>query len=341
MTEAAGTWPTNSAAVATFTNSRGEPGSLIFPVPHVTVRPQAHHPDAVCRDHAHDHGELPSNRYGEAWWNSPDIWVRNSRDGGYEPQNPIAGQENWVYVRIWNRGDAPADNLTVRVYNTRGGANLLWPDDWVPEIGATTISVAPGMYEIVSVPFTPYESGHFCFLVRIESASDPIAFEGFVPFENNICQRNVQILGPGTTTTGVGFGNRQRGSGYGSVTLRSRNFPTHSGTVTFTDPELFARWQAAGGTVRGGQIVRGTETIRIDVQPHSPGSDLGNVDLAIERLPFEAEELSSLSIEISGMPNADPPIVEVVQWVDGEAVGGNILRPAVVPWLAYLPRAYR
>jgi len=346
MTTTAGTWPTNDSATATFTNSQGQPGSLTFPVPQVTVQGGPdRHPQVMCRDHPADGGTVPSNRGDEAWWNSPDIWVRNARDGGTVPQNPIAGQTNWVYVRVRNIGDATVTDITVRVHSTAGGTNLRWPVDWVPEVGSTTIaSLAAGAEAVVSVPWTPATGGHFCFLARIEAAQDAIQQDGWVPFDNNICQRNVHIVEPTTSggssqsTAGFGFGNRNLGAGLGSVTMSSDNVPsTGTCTVTFDDPGLFRRWRDAGGTVRGGQVVPGTESIRVDVQPLSPGSGIGRVRLVIDRVPLEGEETARLTLRVTGPAGASPPTVEISQRLGGQGVGGNIIRPPVAPGLIYLP----
>ena len=37
------------------------------------------------------------------FWDSPDLWVRNSDDGGLAHQNPEFGQDNWLYARVRNR----------------------------------------------------------------------------------------------------------------------------------------------------------------------------------------------------------------------------------------------
>jgi len=137
----------------------------------------------MCRDHDNDDGSTPSNPNNEAWWSSPDIWVRNAEDGIPAHQNPIAGRTNYIYVRVHNIGDATVDNITVHVYDSAGAVNLRWPDDWMPEIGTATIASLPaGQVTVVSVPWTPSYSGHYCFLTRIEAPDDQITFDGWVAF---------------------------------------------------------------------------------------------------------------------------------------------------------------
>lgn len=343
MTMTPGTWPTNDYATATYTNSQGQPASLTFPIPQVTVLPPADkHPQIMCRDNPTDTGALPSNPNGEAWWDSPDIWVRNQQDGVLAHQNPIAGQTNYVYVRVRNIGDATVNDITVHVYDTEGAANLRWPDDWVPEIGNATIASLPaGQTALVSIPWTPIVQGHYCFLTRIEAPDDTITFDGWVPFDNNICQKNVQIIEGSASSTGINVGNRGRGSGYGSLTVDSSNIPAMGGTtVTFADPKLFDRWRKAGGTVSGGEIITGTNSIRLNVRTGGSGGGKGEVSAVIDRIPFEGEEVSTVIFAVTGPAGAEPPTLKIMQLMDGQAMGGNILQPPVqIP--VYLPLVLR
>lgn len=354
MTQNPGTWPTNDSATATFTNSSGQPGNLTFPVPQVTVIMAPQHPQLMCRDHEKDDGMVPSNAHGESWWDSPDIWVRNQQDGKALPQNPIAGQTNWVYVRVHNTGDMALADITVHVHTAPGAANLRWPADWLPEIGSTIIdALAPGQDAVVAIPWTPVQQGHFCFLVRIDAPKDHITQDGWVPFDNNICQRNVQILDgpPPDTGIGAGFGagNRNLGSGVSSLSVTSNNFPgAGTGVVKFNDPALFQRWQKAGGIVRGGQVIPGTESIRVDVQlgagmgsGSGSGFGSGKVNLRLERIPFEGEETTKFELQVTGPAGAQPPTIQITQWVDGQAVGGNVIRPPVIARPIYLPKVAR
>ena len=48
------------------------------------------------RDHA---AEVGPRSAATLTWNSPDIWLRQGTDGGVDPQPPLAGQPNAIYVR--------------------------------------------------------------------------------------------------------------------------------------------------------------------------------------------------------------------------------------------------
>jgi len=198
----------------------------------------------------------------------------------------------------------------------------------------------------------PTKQGHYCFLVRIEAPADKIMQDGWVPFDNNICQRNVHILDapaagptpvmPTPSTAGFGFGNRNLGSGMGTITVTSNNMPsTGTCTLTFTDAGLFQRWQQAGGTVRGGQVIRGTPSIQVDIQPRGAGSGLGAMNLTLDRVPMQPEELSRLDVKVSGPPGAQSPTIEIKQTMGGQGVGGNIIRPPVKTGPIYLPAVSR
>ncbi|MCW5853138.1 MAG: VWA domain-containing protein, partial [Anaerolineae bacterium] len=343
MTQTPGTWPTNSYATATYTNSRGQPGALVFPIPQVTVlAPAAKNPQIMCQDYAADTGRVPSNPNGEAWWDSPDIWVRNQPDTIEGHQNPLVGQQNYVTVRVRNIGDTAVNNIQVHVYAAPGAASIRWPDEWVPEIGTDTLAtLAAGATGTVKVAWTPSKEGHTCFLARIEAPVDPITADGWVPFDNNICQKNVQVIDAGPTTSGVTVGNAHHGSGYGSVTVNSP--PVAAGAsarVTFTDAALFNRWQGAGGTVSGGQVIPGTTSIRLDLQPpaalveggqeaHELTSDVV-FGARLDRIPLAGDETTRLIFEVETPPNAEPPTLQITEWMDGQAVGGNVLRRAMV-----------
>ncbi|MFN8473800.1 MAG: VWA domain-containing protein [Anaerolineae bacterium] len=352
MTQTQGTWPTNDYATATYTNSQGQPGSLTFPIPQVTVlAPAAKNPQVMCKDYATDSGRVPSNPNGEAWWDSPDIWVRNQPDGIQIHQNPIAGQPNTVYVRVRNIGDASVSDIQVHLYDAPGASNIRWPDDWVPEIATASIPLlAVGENGIVAIPWTPTNEGHYCFLARIEAPTDPITADGWVPFDNNLCQKNTQIIGGGTSSGAVNVGNANHGSGYGSATINSPPVaPGTSARVTFSDPAAFNRWQGAGGTVTGGHVISGTTSIQLDTKPATAAWAMGQESLAadasvvvsavIDRIPFAGDEKTQLVFDFVTPAGADPPTLTVTQYVDGQAVGGNVLRAQSQPQL-YLPLIY-
>ncbi len=339
MTQTAGTWPTNSSASATYTNSNGQPSALTFPIPNVTVMPgQTDHPALLCRDYEGDTGFLPSNLHGETWWESPDIWVRNQPDGIPSQQNPIAGQTNYVYVRVHNIGDVAVNNITVHLYNTAASAAPRWPDDWAPEIGAVIIpTLAPGQDIVVSIPWTPTATGHYCFLARIEAPTSPIINDGWVPFDRQVCQKNVQIIDGGSSTTTIQVANPNHDPNNGAVSVSSSSVPSGSTTVVSLPPDLFSAWQANGGTVTGGQVVPGTTSIQLNVTPPSGGTGAGSVQAVIDRIPLQGDETRPLTVKVTGAPSSPAPILEVRELMNGQVVGGNIITPTQAAYRIFLP----
>ncbi len=188
-----GTFAVNSSASAQYDDNRGNRQSLTFPVPTVTVdgcSPDL--TDMYIRDNDNDIGQIPS---GNPWWLSPDIWIRHADDGGTQHMNPQAGQRNYIYARIWNRGTTTIGDIDVDFYFANPGLGLTWPNDWtLLPVKQHIPSIAPGSYAVVSIPWdVPNITGHFCLFVRISAPTDPIR-DDRVPWENNIAQRNLHII---------------------------------------------------------------------------------------------------------------------------------------------------
>ncbi len=99
--------------------------------------------DVVVRDNLADTGAVPSTG---AFWNSPDIWVRNlspAADGAaalpanYATAGPhlnaIAGQPNWVYARVRNNGTDASLDCFVRISLTHWpGTEFTYPASFTP-----------------------------------------------------------------------------------------------------------------------------------------------------------------------------------------------------------------
>ena len=96
--------------------------------------------DVFIRDDASDRGVRP---LGQPTWNSPDIWLRRSPDGGNDCQAPLAGQANGLYVRVSNDGPAYAYGVQLELF-----AAALTPcvqtNDW-QKIGEATVTRAPSL----------------------------------------------------------------------------------------------------------------------------------------------------------------------------------------------------
>ena len=176
-------------------------------------------PDAFVRDFVGDSGDAHTDSISS----SPDIILQptavtdpqasfgegsgteNSDVLGFEAE---AGQDNFIYVRVRNRGGSPATNVEAKVY-WAPAATLVTPDLWTL-VGSVTIPNVPEANILtVSDPITwraadiPAE-GHYCFVgvigSRIEPPPDPgelVDFDNFMSFireKNNVTWRNFNVV---------------------------------------------------------------------------------------------------------------------------------------------------
>ncbi|TKK70190.1 hypothetical protein FC093_05420 [Ilyomonas limi] len=186
--------------------------------------------DLYMKDQTTDSGIEP-NPSTDAYYATPDIWVRNSNDGGTVHQNPEAGQTNYVYVRVRNRGylSSPASGSKLKLYWAKASTGLSWTFPWTGatyscsgstvsiggQIGSaqTISSISAGSYTTLVFAWTPpkpsdypcfgADASHFCLLARIETKnSSPygMAFSettnlgNNVKDNNNIVWKNVSIV---------------------------------------------------------------------------------------------------------------------------------------------------
>ena len=176
-------------------------------------------PDAYVRDNESDTGAPHTGPLSL----SPDIIVKNSPVANPQDtygessgtkfnvdlsDNVEYGQDNYLYVRVMNRGMEVAQQVTAEVFWSEV-ATLITPNRW-KSIGQATIpSVPPGDVLTVSGTITwpadkiPSE-GHYCFVARIGTELDPMpdptaiqdwdAFIGFIRYRNNATWRNFNVV---------------------------------------------------------------------------------------------------------------------------------------------------
>ncbi len=167
----------------------------------------------VClRDTPLDVGAVPSTG---AFWNSPDIWIRNVNDGGTVHQNTIRGRDNFIYVRVRNRGLAEATDVKVRIYLvTFAGTEFVFPQSYVARnpagggtiagpgtyfIGQVQIPVlAAGATQTVNLPWPaalipPAAGFHPCLLAEV-APNDSRSSGNHVWDSNNLAQKNLTII---------------------------------------------------------------------------------------------------------------------------------------------------
>jgi subtilisin family serine protease len=177
-------------------------------------------PDLYLRDNATDTGAIPS---AGTISTSPDIIVRpafvadpgaafgegsgqeNSMTLGYEVEG---GQDNYIYVRIQNRGTTDAVGVTATVHWSEV-ATLVTPDSWnligatapvdVPQ-GDTIVVAGPLTWPAAEIPAT----GHYCFVGLLNHAQDPTpplpgptdwnGFTALIRNQNNVTWRNFNVV---------------------------------------------------------------------------------------------------------------------------------------------------
>jgi uncharacterized repeat protein (TIGR01451 family) len=285
--------------------------------------------EVMIRDNLQDEGKTPSP---QPWYDSPDIWVRNQKDGIEEHQNPVGGQANTVYVRAHNIGKLPVGDAQVHLYWADAATGFQWPGGW-QFIGQETItSLSPGLDKTISIPWTPPYSGHFCLFVRLVTADDPISVEGDVPGENNIAQKNVAVIElagarvsfPAAVgafdSAHVSFEvvNLESVAVSADLVLERSQLPV-SGTLELDlGEDLYGRWMTAtGGALAGAELIPGKTTIQVTDE----------ISGTVQGLPLEAEERTSVTATVSGPPT-DQNWVYINIWerVDGVVLGGNIIR---------------
>jgi hypothetical protein len=181
-------------------------------------------PDVYMRDAVGDTGAVPS---AGAVSVSPDIIVRPAavadpdasfgEGSGTENDDTLGasvehGQDNFIYVRMRNRGAATAFATTAKVYWSEV-ATLVTPDMW-HLIGTTApIDVPVGDTLAVAGPLTwpeanlPTVGNHACFVALLDQAADPEppvpgagpsfdwgAFVNLVRAQNNATWRNFNVV---------------------------------------------------------------------------------------------------------------------------------------------------
>lgn len=145
---------------------------------------------------------------GPVFWDSPDLWIRNSDDNGITHQGPEFGQDNWFYARVRNRGSQTARAFVV-TFNVKpwAGTQFVYPGDWIPYMSATVgYNLAPGSSAVVKAKWpaalVPSVGTHACWLASVYTPVDLTPAGRHVWEHNNLAQKNLTIvdLVPGDAT---------------------------------------------------------------------------------------------------------------------------------------------
>jgi len=176
-------------------------------------------PDVYLRDFVGDTGDPHTGGISA----SPDIILLTTavanpqasfgQGSGTENSNTLgsqaeAGQDNFIYVRVRNRGGSPAANVVATVHWSPV-STLLTPDLW-NLVGSVTIPNVPTgdvltvldaiTWSAAAIPAT----GHYCFVGLIGNAEDPPPepadflnwdnYRRFIRENNNVTWRNFNVV---------------------------------------------------------------------------------------------------------------------------------------------------
>lgn len=205
--------------------------------------------DLSLRDAAADPG---TGAWGGDFWNSPDVWVRNTDDGSTVPQHPERGQDNWCYARVRNLGAHTAGSFVVTFQmKAWAGTQFVYPADFLPCLAATVgYGLASGETRIVKARWPaaliPPIGTHGCLLVSAYARQD-VPPDGLHVWDaNSLAQRNVTVVDliPGDAAT-VAFhlGNRRiaERAGYVLEIRRPIKRPDLAVALTHADPAALRR----------------------------------------------------------------------------------------------------
>lgn len=127
--------------------------------------------------------EYESDPQGWSWtWVSPDVMV-DTNDDLIRDTDVFFGQNNKLKLRLRNRGNAPANGVTVQFFYQRANPGLN-PASWMPVTNAMSavqtagpINLAAGAEQWVSVDWAPVDDGthapHWCVKAVITAPGDP------------------------------------------------------------------------------------------------------------------------------------------------------------------------
>lgn len=207
-------------------NFEGQPGGAVHKVirwafeqqgayqpagaPSPVTTPGAPPADDVYLDDGRNGEYTPAAEFAAA---SQDIWNRRNADDGLMHEPPRAGQPNFLYARVRNRGTSSARSVAGRAFHSAPGSNRTWPADWELLSSASLAGSIPSGGEAIIGPFewVPELAGNQAVLVSVSARDDPSnldsinqpsAVERLLHCDNNAALREV-TLSPRITAEGV------------------------------------------------------------------------------------------------------------------------------------------
>lgn len=309
--------------------------------------------DVWMADSKRDQGIEP-NKLSRRFWLSPDIWTRNQADGVEKYQNVELGQDNYIYLRLRNRGDSIAYNTTVEVYRSLPSLGNRWPKGW-QFVGKTQAdTLAPNSTKNLHIRWDKAEipqPGHYCFYVRVLNNADPFnkneVIDSLVNTKsnNNIAWRNFNVVDLQTNVTNefealvhntkdqkahveLVFEEDKDFLGPDALLATKeiepkkkqeplKDFLDETGTSILVDlGELYQRWQQAGGQGFNIKTVGGSQ-VQITKMP---AIFSGIMMKAAESQPIRMQVKAYQPVAYQG--HSRPYQLSSQALIDGELVGG-------------------
>jgi hypothetical protein len=146
-------------------------------------------------------GHTGTDAWAGAFWNSPDLWIRNLEDGGTAHQAPEYGQDNWFYARV--RNDPAGGNcrhfLVTFHVKEFAGTEFVYPNDFLPCTAArAAFDLAPGETRVVSARWprarVPAAGTHPCLLASVHARGDHPVAGRHVWEHANLAQKNLTVV---------------------------------------------------------------------------------------------------------------------------------------------------
>jgi hypothetical protein len=155
-------------------------------------------PDLWLKD---DPAHTGADAWGGAFWDSPDLWIRNADDAGTAHQEPEHGQDNWFHARVRNASGAGTATHFVVSFHARGfaGTEFVYPADFLPCTAAVAaFDLAPGATRIVKARWpralVPPGGTHTCLLAAVLARGDQPVASRHVWEHNSLAQKNLTVV---------------------------------------------------------------------------------------------------------------------------------------------------
>ncbi|WP_405108427.1 hypothetical protein OG559_26365 [Micromonospora sp. NBC_01405] len=232
--------------------------------------------DVYIKDIASDTGFEPHGAIYSSFFNSPNIKICPTAIECLSSTNPVVGSTSYIFVKLNNHGPygSGISSGTLKAYYTTSGGAANWPLHWT-QIGAKPLVVAASGVTTTSIAWNNVPSiGHFCLLLRWESPTDPMLFEGpatsiNTQYNNNIAWKNANTV-PAATPGSISvrpyaLANALDVPAKFDLAFRPLGEAVPGAKIVADlGPEMFQRWRAAGAQGEGIRVVGNTSIQIVD-----------------------------------------------------------------------------